>query len=644
MSRLKRPARALGLLALVLYAIALMAGATNASAAGVWKVKGAPVTAELSPLVAVKEIESKTATILFSTKSGTKVEILCTTLQPINVKLKPEGFVFFEAQLKYTSCTTKLNGVLSKACEPVSEGTEPGVIKTKALKGALIENEKTFIVRFEPTTGETLANMEFSETCAIGGSSVPILGKFTLKDSAISTEALEHLASEGPLTSMTALGQPVTIDGSILFKLASAHSGLNWSGGTVAAPTPKWNLSGSEVTTALKPLLAVNELEGEDATMSTTIGGTKVEVLCTGAQLAGMKLEPSGALTTGSQIKFSGCLTKLNGTVSGVCEPSNEGIEPGAIASKALKGALIENEKTGLVRFEPSSGETLAVIETSPGCAIGEKISLLGKVTFKDKSLATESESHLVSVGALTELWVISKTEEHKVTTSGSAVVRLASTHAGLPWSGKVPGEVPPPPKGWSVNGTGVTAALAPFVGTSGLENKTASLLFTTKGGTKVEVLCTTLQTINVRLEPEGFVFFESQLKYTGCLTKLNGVLSKSCEPLSGGTEPGVIKTKLLKGALVENEKAAIVKFEPTSGTTLATIELGEACALGESVPVLGTLTLKDAAISTEAVEHLATEGPKATMTALGQPVTIDGSILLKLTGAHAGLKWSGIL
>ena len=97
-------------------------------------------------------------------------------------------------------------------------------------------------------------------------------------------------------------------------------------------------------------------------------------------------------------------------------------------------------------------------------------------------------------------------------------------------------------------------------------------MLFTTKGGTKVEVLCTTLQSINVRLEPEGFVFFESQLKYTGCLTKLNGVVSKGCEPLSGGTEPGVIKTNLLKGVLVEHEKAPIVRFEPTSGTTLASV------------------------------------------------------------------------
>ena len=223
------------------------------------------------------------------------------------------------------------------------------------------------------------------------------------------------------------------------------------SAGSTSPHPSTWHLSGKEVTSALKPLLAVNELEGEDATMSTTIGGTKVEVLHRRAAFR-HQTRTSGALTTGSQIKFSGCLTKLNGVTSGVCEPSNEGIEPGAIASKSLKGALVEHEKGGIAHFEPTSGEALAVIETTAKCAIGEKISLLGKVTFKDKSLATESESHLVSVGALTELWLISKTEEHKVVTSGSAVVRLASTHAGLPWSGKVPGEPPLRQKdGWSM-------------------------------------------------------------------------------------------------------------------------------------------------------------------------------------------------
>ena len=38
--------------------------------------------------------------------------------------------------------------------------------------------------------------------------------------------------------------------------------------------------------------------------------------------------------------------------------------------------------------------------------------------------------------------------------------------------------------------------------------------------------------------------------------------------------------------------------------------ELGEACAIGETIPVAGIPTLKDSAIKTEAVEHLASEGP----------------------------------
>ena len=97
-------------------------------------------------------------------------------------------------------------------------------------------------------------------------------------------------------------------------------------------------------------------------------------------------------------------------------------------------------------------------------------------------------------------------------------------------------------------------------------------------------------------------------------MTKLNGTLTKACEPLSEGIDPGVIKTNLLKGVLLEHEKTLIVQFEPTSGTTLANMELGEACSLGESVAVVGKMTLKDSAISTEAVEHLASEGPLTSM------------------------------
>src|SRR5699024_680232 len=138
---------------------------------------------------------------------------------------------------------------------------------------------------------------------------------------------------------------------------------------------------------SLAPAISIKEIESHDATLTTKISGTKVEVLCTGAQPVGIKLESNGSLTLGFQVKFSGCLTKLGGTTSGPCEPNSGGKEPGAIVSKALKGLLINNEGRSLVRLEPKEGETLATIETSEKCTIGKSIPLIGKLTLKDSSL-----------------------------------------------------------------------------------------------------------------------------------------------------------------------------------------------------------------------------------------------------------------
>ncbi len=646
MSRLKHMTRTLGLLTLALYAVTLVAGASGASAAS-WRVSGKEVTTELSPAVAIKEIEGSKATLL-TTISGIKVEFLCTTLQPINVKLKPAGVIAFESQLKYTGCITKLNGTTSGPCEPVSGGTETGVIKTSLLKGQLVALESSGVVRFEPTTGETLATLEMGAECSIGAKTA-MIGNMVFKDSALGTEAETHLATESPATELWVISKTtehkLTFDGSMIFKLGGVHAGLSWSGNVPVPPKETtWLVKGTAIGTELSPLVAANELEGNDATLLTKIAGVKVEVLCTATQLSGVKLQSKGTLSSESQVNFSGCLTKLNEKENGACEPNNKGVEPGAISSQALKGTLIYHEGSGLVRLEPASGETIATIETSATCSVGTKIPLLGKVTLKDSSFATEAETHLVVAGPLTELWAVSKTEEHKVTLDGSAVVRLASSHAGLSWSGFVIAPAPGP--GWRVKGAEVTPALIPAVTVKELEKNDATVL-TKIAATKVEYLCSSLQAINAKLEPKGAVTFGSQLKFSGCTTKLNGVTSGACEPVSGGTEAGVIKTKLLKGSLVLHEGAGIVRLEATEGETLATLEFSAECAIGSKTPIIGKLTLQDSSIGTEAVTHLASAGPLTELWAISKTeehkITIDGSIVTALAGVHAGLLWSGV-
>ena len=64
---------------------------------------------------------------------------------------------------------------------------------------------------------------------------------------------------------------------------------------------------------------------------------------------------------------------------------------------------------------------------------------LIGRLTLSVSNLGNEEAAHLFTQGPLTELWLISKTEEHKVTLDGSGMLELAGEHKGLTWSG-VPG------------------------------------------------------------------------------------------------------------------------------------------------------------------------------------------------------------
>ena len=94
--------------------------------------------------------------------------------------------------------------------------------------------------------------------------------------------------------------------------------------------------------------------------------------------------------------------------------------------------------KDDLLSILPDEGETFATIEMGPECAIGQKVNVIGKATLKDcEGLAlTHLVKHLVEVGPLTELWVISKTPEHVATILGSVWAFLTGEHVGLKFSG----------------------------------------------------------------------------------------------------------------------------------------------------------------------------------------------------------------
>jgi len=183
------------------------------------------------------------------------------------------------------------------------------------------------------------------------------------------------------------------------------------------------------------------EIENSDGTLLTKIAGVKVEFLCTAGKISNGKLVPStGSIEKGAKVKFTGCITKLNGATSGPCKPNNEGKEEGVIATKSGHGLIVLRGGEPVVLVLADEGETLATIEMSKECSIGTKVPVIGVLTLKDckgsASFSSHLVTHLVEQGAGTELWTISKTAEHVATIDGSANTFLIGTHLGYSFGG----------------------------------------------------------------------------------------------------------------------------------------------------------------------------------------------------------------
>jgi hypothetical protein len=205
----------------------------------------------------------------------------------------------------------------------------------------------------------------------------------------------------------------------------------------------------------------------------------------------------------------------------------------------------------------------------------------------------------------------------------------------------------------WRVNGTNVNSTLLPQLEISEIENKTVSLLFVTKSLTHVEILCTVAKFGGGggKLTTNGSLTLGDVL-FTGCVVLLNHELAAKCKAHSPGKPVGEILTENGTGLIVLHKSASgvvtdavLIKADNEKGL-FANIEMGETCAIGESVNVNGELWIEDgggnAGFEKEEVIHLIKEGPLFGLTALGQPAKIIGSAKVILTGAHVGLKWSG--
>ncbi len=184
----------------------------------------------------------------------------------------------------------------------------------------------------------------------------------------------------------------------------------------------------------------------------------------------------------------------------------------------------------------------------------------------------------------------------------------------------------------------GVTEALLPQFLLKEAENKTLAFLWTTKNGVAITHLCLTAAVIGMKMLPSGSTT-EGKLRFTGCVTLLNGTLSPACYPRGHLGEKGVFETNKITATAV----AGGIKYQPVEGENFAALELGEECAIGESLPVTGALFLKESAgtFEKEQVTHLFDQG-SSSIAVLGMPLTLDATLVIELSGEHMGLKWAG--
>jgi hypothetical protein len=169
----------------------------------------------------------------------------------------------------------------------------------------------------------------------------------------------------------------------------------------------------------------------------------------------------------------------------------------------------------------------------------------------------------------------------------------------------------------------------------------------------KFLVVCTGVSLIGIGLEAGGKLTEGGKVSFTGCKGETNGSPNANCTPHAGGGAAGVVNTNEGKGELVLHEleggtKDGLTKIEPKTGTTFVTLEMSEACPVGEKVPVNGVLFLKDCEnmIELHLKEHLIEEGPLTDLWATNtknaeHKAVILGSAWIRLIGVgHEGLLW----
>jgi hypothetical protein len=199
----------------------LMGIPAAAYAEGNFRVEGKNITES-------KEIEVEKDTdfhFLYTTKSGTKVKILCKDYSSTSSFLFVSGT--FKLVLLYKTCEVYLNGELANGCTP------KGSPEAKLKGGLILESGKTYGL-VSPSEGTIFISFSLGEECAIG-EKITVTGSAILEDcsGSFETEVVKRLVKFPPpfVADGVSVASAVsaTIESSMWLKLKGPDTGKKWS-------------------------------------------------------------------------------------------------------------------------------------------------------------------------------------------------------------------------------------------------------------------------------------------------------------------------------------------------------------------------------------------------------------------------------
>jgi hypothetical protein len=220
-----------------------------------------------------------------------------------------------------------------------------------------------------------------------------------------------------------------------------------WSGAAQAEETGgSWKYELGGVVKTFEGALSEPTVSGEMTTGTvgvshTTIFGTSILFECKGILFEEVELTPATPYVK-VKLKFDKCGVFFNKVESKNCTPNALGKSPGTIETKKLKANLLLHKLANgtvdkILIAEPLEGTTLAFLESTEACSLGEKVPIGGKVAIIDSEPTTLKVRHLFKeFEPLTHMYVISDTAEHAAHMLGSAEAFLSGAHLNYKWAG----------------------------------------------------------------------------------------------------------------------------------------------------------------------------------------------------------------